>query len=81
VAALSILLTAPAGAWIIRLVGSRVLEQEELVQPGHVSPEAVQRDIMERLVVAGSMELDPPVIRDADDLHKVLRAFEKRPGV
>lgn len=76
VAALSILLTAPAGAWIIRLVGSRVLEQEELVQPGHVSPEAVQRDIMEHLIVAGSMDLDPPVIADTDDLHKVLHAFE-----
>jgi solute carrier family 9B (sodium/hydrogen exchanger), member 1/2 len=75
VAALSILLTAPAGAWIIRLVGGRVLEQEKLVQPGHSSPQTVQRDIMERLVIAETMDCDPLVVKDGDDLHKVLRAF------
>ena len=67
VAALSILLTAPAGAWIIRLVGNRVLEQEALVQPGHTDPETVERDILTHLVVAA--------IREGDDLHRVLHAF------
>jgi solute carrier family 9B (sodium/hydrogen exchanger), member 1/2 len=75
VAALSILLTAPAGAWIIRLVGSRVLKQEELVQPGHSSPQTVQRDIMERLVIAETMDGDPLVVKDGDNLYKVLHTF------
>jgi len=75
VAALSILLTAPAGAWIIRLVGNRVLQQEELVGFGHTDPVTVERDISERLVVADTMNPDPPMVREDDKLHRVLAAF------
>lgn len=77
VATLSILLTAPAGAWIIRLVGNRVLEQEELVGAGHTDLETVRGDIMEKLLVADIMDPDPPLLTDADDLHKVLDAFSR----
>jgi NhaP-type Na+/H+ or K+/H+ antiporter len=75
VAALSILLTAPAGAWMIRLVGDRVLEQEELVQPGHADPETVARDIMAQLTVADIMDPDPPVVGEAANLQLILHAF------
>ncbi|MCD6304291.1 MAG: cation:proton antiporter [Planctomycetes bacterium] len=80
VAALSILLTAPAGAWLIRLVGNRVLEQEQLVEAGHQDPETVQRDIMKRLVVAEVMDPDPPAAMAGDNLQKLLHAFADCPG-
>jgi solute carrier family 9B (sodium/hydrogen exchanger), member 1/2 len=75
IAVLSILLTAPVGAWMISLVGNRVLKPEELVQAGHTDPETVERDILERLVVADVMDPDPPTAREGDDLTKVLDVF------
>ena len=77
VAVLSILLTAPVGAWMIGLVGNRVLKREDLVQPGHTDPETVERDLLERLLVADIMDSDPPAVREGDDLHKVLNAFAR----
>jgi len=80
VAALSILLTAPAGAWIIRLVGNRVLQTEELVAARHTDAETVRADVLARLCVAEAMDADPPAVREGDDFPKVLRAFADCPG-
>jgi len=80
VAALSIVLTAPAGAWIIRLVGNRVLESDPLVEAGHTDAEAVRADVSARIPVAEAMDADPPAVREGDDFQKVLRAFADCPG-
>jgi len=77
VAALSILLTAPAGAWAIRLIGNRVLQQESLVQPGHVTADAVRQDIMAHLSVCEVMDADPPRVTKGHNLRTVLEAFSR----
>jgi len=49
VAALSILLTAPVGAWAIRILGDRVLESEETSATGQASAEQVEEDVLKVL--------------------------------
>ena len=75
VAALSIILTAPLGAWAIRLLGNRILEQENLVEPDHVDPATAERDIMQRLNIGSIIDPDPPRVTDHDNLRQVLHTF------
>ncbi len=75
VAALSILLTAPVGAWAVRVLGDRVLAREELVAPEHHDTAAAERDVLQRLTVRDILDPDPVVAREHHDLRHVLRAF------
>jgi len=77
-AALSILLTAPVGAWAIRLVGNRVLERETVGD--HATPERAKQAIMKRLTVADVMDPDAISVREQETLQRVLRAFAESRG-
>lgn len=74
-AALSILLTAPLGAWAIRLVGERVLEEEPLVRAGHADPATVERDILLALGVRDVLDPDPATVMEHHTLRHVLAVF------
>jgi len=75
VAALSILLTAPVGAWAIRALGDRVLASDPLVEPGRREAAAVERDVLQHLNVGEILDPDPDVVRENETLQQVLRAF------
>lgn len=78
VAALSILLTAPVGAWAIRLLGERWLPAEPLVAPEHRDAAAVERDLLQRLRVRDVLDPDPAAVMEHEPLQQVLRAFAQQ---
>ncbi len=80
VAALSILLTAPAGAWAIRLLGDKVLESEEAPRGAQVSADAVEADVLQSLTVGAVMDADAVAVRTSTSLGRVLEAFAEVSG-
>ncbi len=80
VAALSILLTAPAGAWAIRLLGRRVLEVEGRSRDQAATPEEVEARVLAETPVADVMASDVVSVHPHDDLQEVLEAFSATTG-
>ncbi len=76
VAVLSILLTAPVGAWAISLVGNRVLEQEERLPAGRgEAPACTEEDLAAATRVEEVMDPDVIAVGEAQKVSAVLRAF------
>lgn len=76
VAVLSILLTAPLGAWAIAFVGNRVLK-EEWGEPGEMKDVSnVTEEEFARLLKADeAMDSDVPIVRRTDKIKHVLNIF------
>jgi NhaP-type Na+/H+ or K+/H+ antiporter/CBS domain-containing protein len=78
VAVLSILLTAPVGAWAISFVGDRVLKQEKtLTTTSAGSTSMTENDIAQSIRVDEVMESDIIVVRETQTLRDVFRAFSE----
>lgn len=76
VAVLSIILTAPLGAWGISFVGNRVLEEDTTLST--VKGETVSEDIIAESIRAEEiMERDIIVVRKTDTLSIVFKAFSE----
>jgi len=76
VAVLSILLTAPAGAWAIAFVGNRVLKKAPLSSAKHFTEEGIaQEDLLNSFKVSELMEKDAAHIRENKNLKDVLDYF------
>ncbi|MDP8266811.1 MAG: cation:proton antiporter [Candidatus Aceula meridiana] len=76
VAVLSILLTAPVGAWAIAFVGNRVLKIAPLgFEKGREKKEVTQDDIMNSFQISALMDRDIPTVRVGDSIEKVLNYF------
>ncbi len=77
VAVLSILLTAPLGAWAITLVGRRVLEVEPLFASSVPQQKEKQKekDMTVDFYVKDCMKTDILLLREHDNLKKVLHYF------
>jgi CBS domain-containing protein len=74
VAVLSIILTAPLGAWAISLVGNRVLEEEQrlpILEGEAVSEENIAASIRADEI----MERDIITVRETETLSAVFKAF------
>lgn len=72
VAVLSILLTAPLGAWAIALAGNRILKQEPMLPEG---ADANPATLAAALSVEEAMDRDVWAIRENQPLRAVLEAF------
>ena len=79
VAVLSILLTAPAGAWAIRWLGDRVLEEESIMKAVPDSPGIARSDLLEKLTVGDVMERDPTAVEMGERLQRVMVDFSQSP--
>lgn len=76
VAVLSILLTAPAGAWAISFVGNRVLKQESILTTASVGSPAMTENAIAHSIRAGEvMESDIIAVRENETLRDVFHAF------
>ena len=77
VAVLSVLLTAPAGAWAIKRLGEHVLREEVLVRTDYTTPERARKDVLESLTVGDVMERDPISVHTGARLENVMQAFSQ----
>jgi len=78
VAVLSILLTAPAGAWAISFVGDRVLKQERrLTTTSADSISITEDDIAHSIRVDEVMESDIIAVQETETLRDVFHAFSE----
>jgi NhaP-type Na+/H+ or K+/H+ antiporter len=76
VAVLSILLTAPVGAWAISFVGNRVLKEAGRLPVPSAEPESVTEEAISRSAsVDEVMEPDIIAVRDTDTLTHVFHVF------
>lgn len=73
VAVLSVLLTAPLGAWAIAYAGNRILRQEG--GDPEASAESDGAAIAAQTPVEQVMDRDPPAVRETDHLRTVMEAF------
>ena len=73
VAVLSILLTAPLGAWAIAYSGNRILRQEG-GDPA-AGAEADASAMAAQTPVEQVMDRDPPAVRETDNLRAIIEAF------
>ena len=73
VAVLSILLTAPLGAWAIAYSGNRILRQEG-GDPA-AGAEADAAAMAAQTPVEQVMDRDPPAVRETDNLRAIIEAF------
>ncbi len=74
VAVLSILLTAPLGAWAIAAAGNRILKEEPLPDPGPGAATAEERAAA-ALAVADFMDRDVASVRETAPVRSVLDFF------
>ncbi len=78
VAVLSIILTAPIGAWAISLVGNRVLKAEPLDLPRHINNEELNEDeLWDAYKINELMNTDIKVIRENETLKRVFEYFSE----
>jgi len=78
VAVLSILLTAPIGAWAISFVGNRVLQQDKKLSITAIKPESMtEEDIAGSISVDEIMEPDIIAVRETETLRDVFRVFSE----
>ena len=80
VAVLSILLTAPVGAWAISLSGNRILKQENELptqKEGEEIASASEEEIASSIRVDKIMECDIKPIRETQTLKDVFRMFSE----
>ena len=76
VAVLSILLTAPAGAWAITIAGNRILKIAPLDSPGHHGAKGMTpEDILGAVQLNELMKTDITVVRENESLERVIRYF------
>lgn len=73
IAVLSILLTAPLGAWAIAVTGERLLRQEE--DPGDAASPLGEEELAARMAVEDLMDRDVPSVRKNASLRTVLDCF------
>ena len=73
VAVLSILLTAPLGAWGITMFGNRVLKTEGLVSS--IGGRVTEDGLLDSFRVEDLMETDISLMRENDDLESVFNYF------
>ncbi len=74
VAVLSILLTAPLGAWVIAFAGNRILKLEPLPAPAPGAPPDDEA-IADLLSVADTMDRDVATVQEASTVRSLLDAF------
>jgi len=78
VAVLSILLTAPVGAWAITIVGNRVLKQQrQSPQPQNQNQPPNEEQIASAASVAEVMHSDIPILRETEKLKHVFQMFSE----
>jgi len=76
IAVLSIILTAPVGAWAISFVGNRVLEQQrQLPRPKSRDFPVNEEQVAAAVRVAEVMDSDIPMVRETEKLKHVLGVF------
>ncbi|RKY81543.1 sodium:proton antiporter [candidate division KSB1 bacterium] len=77
IAVLSIILTAPIGAWAISFVGNRVLKSEISEDIDSLENSATSDDnmILRSINVADVMDSDAVLINEADELTDIFHAF------
>lgn len=77
IAVLSIILTAPIGAWAISFVGNRVLRSEISGDIDNLGKSATSDDnmILRSINVADVMDSDAVLINEADELTDIFHAF------
>ena len=74
VAVLSILLTAPLGAWLIAMAGNRILKQERLPEPV-ANAGGDENQVATWMAVVDFMDRDVASVRENAPLHAVLEVF------
>ncbi len=78
VAVLSILLTAPIGAWAISFVGNRVLQQDKKLSVAATKPTSMtEEDIAGSISIDEVMESDIIAVRETETLKDVFHVFSK----
>ncbi|MBN1410814.1 MAG: cation:proton antiporter [Spirochaetales bacterium] len=77
VAVLSILLTAPAGAWAIAFVGNRVLKRAPLDMSKHqLTQEITRDDLLDSYKIGKLLIMDAIVIRENAKIKDAIRLFD-----